>query len=124
MPLMHALAIAVIAAFLAFVGGCVKGEHDSETDGMALAAQLNIANGNVDACAASLTEARGHAEAELEKAAGHEQATAQALETVVKENLALADQLWQAERELAGARKEATCRQQLEVELCAAVPLL
>lgn len=124
MPLMHALAIAVLAAFLAFVGGCVKGKHASESDRMVLAAQLQIANGNVDGCAASLAEARDHSEAELEKAAGQEQATAQALETVVKENLALADQLWQAERELAGARKEPTCREQLEVELCAAVPLL
>ena len=124
MPLMHALAIAVLAAFLAFVGGCVKGKHASETDRMVLAAQLQIANGNVDACAASLADARGHAEAELEKAAGHEQATAQALETVVKENLALADKLGKAEQDLAMAMGEPTCRQQLEMELCAAVPLL
>lgn len=124
MPLMHALAIAVLAAFLAFVGGCVKGKHASESDRMVLAAQLQIANGNVDACAASLSEFRDHAADELSKAEGHEQATAQALESVVKENLALSDQLWQAERALSMAMQESTCRQQLEMELCPSVPLL
>lgn len=124
MPLMHALAIAAIAAVLGFFGGCAKGKYAGESDRMALAAQVQIANGSIDACAESLLSMQGHAEAELARAERNEQATAEALETVVRENLALSDQLADVERRQARARLEPTCREQMEVELCPSVPLL
>jgi len=124
MRLMEAIALGAIGMALAFGGGYLKGKHAGQTDRMQLAAQVEIANGNIDACAVSLSEVRRQGEAEVAKAEQHAVATKQALEDVVRENLALADQLAEVEHSQAQARLEPTCREQMEVELCAAVPLL
>ncbi len=124
MRLTEALMLATVGMALAFGGGYLKGKHTGETDRMQLGAQVAAANANVDACALSLAEVREQGEAELARSDRHAEATKQALEDVVRENLALADQLSAVEREMALAGQDPTCRDQMEAELCAAVPLL
>lgn len=124
MRLTEAIALGTLGVGLGFGGGYLKGKHSGETDRMQLAAQVEIANGNIDACALSLEELREQNEAEVAKADKHAEATKRALEDVVRENLVLADQLADVERRMALAASDPTCAEQMEAELCAAVPLL
>lgn len=114
MPLLHALAIAALAALLAFIGGCVKGEAS---------AQVSNANASIDACAASLAAIQDQHAGEIAKRDEAIEAGMKAVEQVVRENLAIGNRVAESERRMAVARQEPTCRQQLEVELCEALPL-
>lgn len=124
MRLIEAIGLIALASLIAFVGGCVKGQHEGETERMVLSAQVQNANSNVEACAVSLEALQQQAREDIARAEEYADAGKQALEDVVRENLAMADQLSEVERQEAQARLEPTCREQLEVELCPSVPLL
>ncbi len=124
MNLIEAIGLATIGMAVAFVGGCIKGEHKGETERMVLSAKVQNANGNIEACAVSLDAMQQQAAEELAKAEEYADAGKQALEDVVRENLALADQLAEIEHRQAQARLEPGCREQLEIEICPQVPLL
>ena len=124
MPLLHALAIAALCALVGFGAGCVKGKRSGESDRAALSAQVGNARASVEACATTVAAMQQHAQGEIERAAKQADATNQALQDVVRENLAFADQIGALERQMAGARQEPTCREQMEAQLCESIPLL
>ena len=124
MPLLHALAIAALCALVGFGAGCVKGKRAGEAERAALTVDAGNARASVEACATTVSAMQQHAQGEIARAAKHAEATNQALLDVVRENLAISDQIGALERQMAGARQEPTCRDQLEVELCPSVPLL
>ena len=123
MPLLHALAIAALAALLAFVGGCAKGKASATNETALLSAQVSNANASIDACAASLAAIQDQHAGEIAKRDEAIEAGMKAIEQVVRENLAIGDRVAESERRMAVARQEPTCRQQLEMELCEALPL-
>lgn len=123
MNLVETIGACVLAALLAFVGGCVKGKADSKSETAILSAQVHNANASIDACAVSLAAIQDQHAGEIAKRDEAIEAGMKAVENVVRENLAFADVLAESERRMVMARQEPTCRQQLEVELCAALPL-
>lgn len=102
----------------------MKGKHAGETERMVLAAQVETANTNIEACASTLSDMRTQAEAELARVEDQAQAVSDALQSVVTENLNLGQRMAELERQAAIAEQDPTCREQMEVELCPSVPLL
>lgn len=115
---------AVLALAMGFMAGCLYGKADAGEEVGHLKARIDTANANLDSCASSLVSLRGHFADELAKAEEQADAATLALETVMRENLDLASKASALERQMALARQEPTCRDQLEVELCPSVPLL
>lgn len=115
---------AVLCGALGFMAGCLYGKADAGEEAGNLKARIDTANANLDNCASSLVSLRGHFADELAKAEEQADAATLALETVMRENLDLASKASALERQMALARQEPTCRDQLEVELCPSVPLL
>lgn len=115
---------AVLCGALGFMGGCLHGKADAGEQVGRLTDRIKTANANLDSCAASLASLQGHFADELAKAEEQADAATLALETVMRENLDLASKASALERQMALARQEPTCRDQLEVELCPSVPLL
>ena len=123
MNLVETIGACVLAALLAFVGGCVKGKASATNETALLSAQVSNANASIDACAASLAAIQDQHAGEIAKRDEAIEAGMKAVEQVVRENLAIGDRVAESERRMAVARQEPTCRQQLEVELCEALPL-
>lgn len=115
---------AVLALAMGFMAGCLYGKADAGEQVGRLTDRIKTANANLDNCASSLVSLRGHFADELAKAEEQADAATLALETVMRENLDLASRASALERQMALARQEPTCRDQLEVELCPSVPLL
>lgn len=123
MNLVETIGACVLIALLAFIGGCVKGEASAKGKTELLSAQVSNANASIDACAASLAAIQDQHAGEIAKRDEAIEAGMKAVEQVVRENLAIGDRVAESERRMAVARQEPTCRQQLEVELCEALPL-
>ena len=123
MNLVETIGACVLIALLAFIGGCVKGEASAKGKTELLSAQVSNANASIDACAASLAAIQDQHAGEIAKRDEAIEAGMKAVEQVVRENLAIGDRVAESERRMVIARQEPTCRQQLEVELCEALPL-
>ena len=123
MNLVETIGACVLIALLAFIGGCVKGEASAKGKTALLSAQVSNANASIDACAASLAAIQDQHAGEIAKRDEAIEAGMKAVEQVVRENLAIGDRVAESERRMAVARQEPTCRQQLEMELCEALPL-
>lgn len=124
MNVLEMVALGVVGTGIAFVGGCVHGKQSGASERMTLAAEIRTANSSTEVCAASLEALRQQAEADIAKAKRQAEATAKAAESLALENMHLSDALSDSEKALARAGQEPTCRDQLEMELCPAVPLL
>lgn len=123
MNLVETIGACVLIALLAFIGGCVKGKASAKDETALLSAQVASANASIDACAASLAAIQDQHAGEIAKRDEAIEAGMKAVEQVVRENLAIGDRVAESERRMAVARQEPTCRQQMEVELCEALPL-
>lgn len=122
--------LAAVLALLAVAGSYVHGMGErrglqaGETERMRITARLTSAESDVAACGATLARvnveaARAIAEADARADAGA--AAAAEAERAARESDAEAAR---ASGALAAAKREPTCRDQLEVQLCASIPLL
>lgn len=124
MDALRVVGLIALCALAAFAGGCAFGKRASSVEVTRLASAVEQANGHTEACATALAGLQQAGRDELARAEREAEQAAAAVEDLVRENLALADQLGDVEARMARARQEPTCRQQLEVELCETVPLL
>lgn len=124
MRIVEVIGLCAVIALASFVGGCLKGKYEGETERMTLEAQVELGNANIEACVVSLAAMQDQAAGEIARAQEQEQATALAVEQLAAENLGISERLADAERRLALSREEPGCREQLEATLCPSVPLL
>lgn len=124
MDILRAAGVGVIALAIGTVSGCLYGRADGSEERGRLAERLASANLSVEVCAGSLYDLREQQAEELRKVEEQAQAAQQAAEDLARENLDLAAKTADLEQQIAQARMDPTCRDQMEVELCPAIPLL
>lgn len=121
---LNILGVVVLGVAFGWLGGCMRGEHNGETERMALIALRDNAIASANVCGETLGRineetTRGMREAEARAQRGEQAVTAaEKAAAQARAKAALATGALQA------AKRQPTCRAQLEVELCPAIPLL
>lgn len=124
MSLTTTIGLFVLLMIGAFVGGCVRGEHNGETERMALIAQRDNAIASANACGAVLAEVNAQDEANQ---AAWNRAQSKALNAAAAAKAAAEVAEAEAARAtgaLLAAKQTPACKIQLETVLCASIPLL
>lgn len=128
MNLTTTIGVIVLLVGMAFAGGCLRGQHNGERDAAIVLAQkdakLSLLEADIGACASTLTRindesTRAIAEAQARAARGE-----RAVEEAAIATRDAKDARASAAAAMAAARREPACREQLEMPLCASIPLL
>lgn len=116
------LAVAVVLVLALALQSCRASHYSGQVED--LRTSLAVAKGQAAACATAL-EAVDAATAEAEaKAAQAERAGQQAAQAAMQAAREAEEREREARRALGEARRDPTCAEQLEIKLCAAIPLL
>lgn len=116
------LAVAVVLVLALVLQSCRASHYSDKADEMR--ASLAVAKGQSEACATALEDVNAATDEAKVAAARAERAGQQAAQAAVQAAREAEEREREARRALGEARRDPTCAEQLEIKLCAAIPLL